>query len=215
VAGADQAPLRLGGLEMVAHVDIRNFAVPFRWPFAWNPLKLTPAAQLDCTVRFSVLREHFTPVHWFYEREEPVALQHGLRLRVTTTGSVGYFSWHVLLTKLLLAFTAFTVAQSLLDAAWYYLYPHSRLIAEKAFHTLDLRREAPAATEGARHATTDTADAASVDPPASREAPRDASADMGGSSAHSDVVRHARTSSAPAKRDRRSPVRRRRGPKEE
>jgi len=142
--GSDGAPLRLSGLEIVAHVDARNYEVPFRWPFAWNPFGWTPASQLDCTVRFKALREHFTTVRWFELREEPIAVQHGLRLTVTTTGHVGYFSWEALLTKLLLAFTAFGVAQSLLDVVWYYTYPHSRLIAAKAFQCLDLMPEAVA-----------------------------------------------------------------------
>ena len=41
----------------------------------------------------------------FYREDEPIALQHGLRLLVSGSGSVGYFSWEALLTKLLLAFT--------------------------------------------------------------------------------------------------------------
>ena len=136
--GADGAPLRLSGLEVVAHVDVRNFERPFRWPFAWNPLDVTPATRLDCTVRFSLLRSHFTPVVWYDALAEPVALQHGLRLQVTTSGSVGYFSWEALLTSLLLAFTAFGAAQTLLDAAWYYLWPRASLIADKAFQAIDL-----------------------------------------------------------------------------
>ena len=150
--GADGAPLRLAGLELIAHVDIRNYEVPFRWPFTWNPLGWRTAAQLECTVRFSVLREHFTPIQWFFDREAPVALQHGLRLQVAATGSVGYFSMETLLTKLLLAFTAFSVAQSLLDVAWYYVYPHSRLIAGRAYQPLDMVSEIRRETADGRQA---------------------------------------------------------------
>ena len=201
--GADGATLRLGGLEMVAHVDIRNFAVPFRWPFAWNPLALTPASQLDCTVRFYALREHFTPVHWFYEREEPIALQHGLRLRVTTTGSVGYFSWPALLTNILLAFTAFTVAQSLLDTAWYYLHPDSKRIASKAFHALDIRL--PSATSAAN--------AANASAPAMMEEMPPATSVTQASQLSSD--QRASRSLSQQRRGRRSPSRLRRGAKED
>jgi hypothetical protein len=138
--GAEGAPLRLTGFEMVAHVDVRNYE-GFRWPFSlWNPFNLLPADTLECTVRFAVLRDQFTPVHWFYDRDKPAALQHGIRLVVLGTGSIGYFSWGALLTKTLLCFTAFSFAQQLLDMAWYYLYPHSRLIAAKAYQALDLRK---------------------------------------------------------------------------
>ena len=90
-------------------------------------------------MRFAVLRDQFTPVHWFYDRDRPSALQHGIRLIVLGTGSIGYFSWGALLTKTLLCATAFSLAQQLLDFAWYYLYPQSRLIAAKAYHPLDIR----------------------------------------------------------------------------
>ena len=36
---------------------------------------------------------------WFYEGRKPVALQHGLRLAVIGTGSVGYFSFGQLATQ--------------------------------------------------------------------------------------------------------------------
>ena len=138
--------MRLAGLEIVARLDVRNYAVPLRWPLAWwNPLNVTPASQLDCTVRFSVLREHFTPIQTYFDRDEPIAVQHGLRLLVTATGSVGYFSWESLMTKVLLAFTAFSVAQQLLDTAWYYLSPHASAIAGKAFLELDVASSTTAA----------------------------------------------------------------------
>ena len=54
-------------------------------------------------VRFEVLRNQFTPVQWFYDRERPVALQHGLRIVVLGTGSVGYFAVGQLLSQLLLS----------------------------------------------------------------------------------------------------------------
>ena len=128
---------------------MRNYEEGFLWPLRdFNPLGLRSAAELSCTVSFSVLREHFTAVQWYYERVEPAALQHGLRLVVTGSGKVGYFSWEALLTKLLLSVTAFGLAQQLLDVGWYYCYRHSRLIAGKAYHALDIGDGAAAATAG-------------------------------------------------------------------
>jgi hypothetical protein len=39
--GSEGAPIRLSGVEITAHVDVRNYNTPFMWPFAddgWNPL---------------------------------------------------------------------------------------------------------------------------------------------------------------------------------
>merc|ERR1712157_162082 len=103
--GGSEGPLRLSGLEIAARVEIRSYHVPYRWPFlSWNPFGATPAGRPDCTVRFDVLRDTFTPVQWFYEGTKPVALQHGLRVTVVGTGSVGYFSYSELFEKVLLGF---------------------------------------------------------------------------------------------------------------
>ena len=61
--GSEEAPLRLSGLEIVARVDLRNYQVPYRWPFrSWNPWRLPDASQIDCTVHFDVLRDQFKVV---------------------------------------------------------------------------------------------------------------------------------------------------------
>eukprot|EP00438_Fugacium_kawagutii_P033201 Skav219815 [mRNA] locus=scaffold147:312806:314034:- [translate_table: standard] len=58
--GSEGAPLRLSGLEIIARVDVRNYHVPYRWPFlSWNPWQLPDASQIECTVRFDVLRDQF------------------------------------------------------------------------------------------------------------------------------------------------------------
>eukprot|EP00929_Paragymnodinium_shiwhaense_P039116 TRINITY_DN20570_c0_g1_i2.p1 TRINITY_DN20570_c0_g1~~TRINITY_DN20570_c0_g1_i2.p1 ORF type:complete len:367 (-),score=50.66 TRINITY_DN20570_c0_g1_i2:78-1094(-) len=114
-----EGPLRLSGLEIVAKFDLRNYHKSFRWPFAFfNPFAATLANEQDCTVHFEVLRDQFTPVKWFYDGTQPVAVQHGLRLVAVGTGSVGYFSLAELLEKLLVAFAAFGFAQIVLDQMW-------------------------------------------------------------------------------------------------
>lgn len=61
--GSEGAPLRLSGLEVVARLDVRNYQVPYRWPFlSWNPWRLPEANQIDCTVHFDVLRDQFKVV---------------------------------------------------------------------------------------------------------------------------------------------------------
>lgn len=138
--GSEGAPLQLAGLEVLAHVDIRNYHTPYRWPLAnWNPLRLQQANRLDCTVRFTMLRNLFTPIKWFHEGINPVALQHGLRLTALGTGSIGYFSSAELLEKLLIGFAAFSLSQAILDLAWYYLHPKATVIAAQAYHPLELR----------------------------------------------------------------------------
>ncbi|CAE8737154.1 unnamed protein product, partial [Polarella glacialis] len=140
--GSEGAPLRLAGLELVATVNVRNYHVPFSWPFSsWNPLGLETADALECTVSFAVLRDQFTPVQWFYDRTSPVALQHGLRLVVAGTGSIGYYSFSQLIEKLLLGFAAFGCAQTLLDMAWYYLHPKAPVIATKAYQSLQIEED--------------------------------------------------------------------------
>ena len=67
--GSEAAPLRLSGLEIVARVNVRNYQVPYSWPFAsWNPWQLRDASHIDCTVHFDVLRDQFKVVHLGEER---------------------------------------------------------------------------------------------------------------------------------------------------
>lgn len=134
-----EGPLILTGLEIVAKFDLRNYHVPFRWPVSWwNPFGFTPARELDCTVRFEVLRDQFTPLQWFYHGTEPMALQHGLRLFAVGTGSVGYFSLAELFEKLLLGFAAFGLAQVVLDLGWYYLFSEADSIASHAYQRVQV-----------------------------------------------------------------------------
>ncbi|CAL1134172.1 unnamed protein product [Cladocopium goreaui] len=139
--GSEAAPLRVSGLEIVARVDVRNYQVPYSWPFvSWNPWQLRDASHIDCTVHFDVLRDQFKVVQWFYEGRKPIALQHGLRLAVIGTGSIGYFSFGQLATQVLLGFTAFGLAQTCLDYGWFYLHRQAATIAGRAFSRLDLER---------------------------------------------------------------------------
>lgn len=144
-----EGPLRISGLEIVAKFDFRNYHVPFRWPLHWwNPFRATLASAHECTVRFEVIRDQFTPVKWFYDRTEPVALQHGMRLIAIGSGSIGYFSLAVLLEKLLVGFAAFSFAQVLLDLGWYYLFSEADAIASRAYSSVELRSELNARFRG-------------------------------------------------------------------
>merc|ERR1719291_1131169 len=106
---------------------------------SWRPFGLTTdASDIECTVRFEVLRDQFTPLHWFYHGIEPMALQHGLRLVAVGTGSVGYFSLVELFEKLLLGFAAFGLAQVVLDLAWYYLFSEADSIASHAYQRVQV-----------------------------------------------------------------------------
>merc|ERR1712050_354772 len=78
---------------------------------------------------------------WFYDRTEPVAVQHGLRLVAIGSGSIGYFSLAALMEKLLVGFAAFSLAQVILDLGWYYLFSEADAIANVAFEKVDIRSE--------------------------------------------------------------------------
>eukprot|EP00930_Biecheleria_cincta_P042498 TRINITY_DN29245_c0_g1_i2.p1 TRINITY_DN29245_c0_g1~~TRINITY_DN29245_c0_g1_i2.p1 ORF type:complete len:388 (+),score=37.82 TRINITY_DN29245_c0_g1_i2:27-1190(+) len=134
-----EGPLILTGLEIVAKFDVRNYHTAFRWPFeTWNPFGFVPASDLECTVRFEVLRDQFTPLQWFYHGVEPMALQHGLRLVAVGTGSIGYFSFVELIEKLLLGVAAFSLAQVVLDLGWYYLFSEADSIASHAYQRVQV-----------------------------------------------------------------------------
>jgi hypothetical protein len=96
------------------------------------------ASDVSCEVRFALVREDFTVVKWFYDGLAPVALQHGLRMRVLGTGSIGRFSWMLLGQSIVLGFGAFGIAQGILDQYWYYFHSGSNAIAPVAFRTLRL-----------------------------------------------------------------------------
>eukprot|EP00746_Dinoflagellata_sp_MGD_P146782 gnl/MRDRNA2_/MRDRNA2_79216_c0_seq1.p1 gnl/MRDRNA2_/MRDRNA2_79216_c0~~gnl/MRDRNA2_/MRDRNA2_79216_c0_seq1.p1 ORF type:complete len:370 (+),score=32.01 gnl/MRDRNA2_/MRDRNA2_79216_c0_seq1:191-1300(+) len=136
-SNGSEAPLRLSGLEVVAKFDLRNYAVPYSWPFHFgNIFGFEHAHDRKCTVRFEVLRDQFTPISWFYNGTVPVAVQHGMRLRAIGSGSIGYFSISVLLERLVLGCAAFSLAQVVLDLAWYYLLSEAETIARKAYRPL-------------------------------------------------------------------------------
>ncbi|KAJ9447739.1 hypothetical protein DIPPA_13167 [Diplonema papillatum] len=78
--GGEGAPLRLQGIELVAHVDVRNFNKPFR----------VFDDSLSCEVRFRVLRNQFTLVRRFYDGTSVAAVQHGVKITTVATGSIGY-----------------------------------------------------------------------------------------------------------------------------
>ncbi|CAK9098851.1 unnamed protein product [Durusdinium trenchii] len=148
--GSEGAQLRLSGVEIVARVDVRNYHRPFTWPFhSWNPWRLPEARELECTVHFDVLRDQFNVVQWFHEGRRPIALQHGMRLAVVGTGSVGYVSLQQLATQVLLGFTAFGLAQTCLDYGWFYLHRQSSFIADRAFLRVNLDDRGTAAPAGA------------------------------------------------------------------
>lgn len=134
-----EGPVILTGLEIVAKFDLRNYHTPFSWPFAsWNPFDFKLASDLECTVRFEVLRDQFTPLQWFYHGIEPMALQNGLRLTAVGTGSVGYFSFVELIEKLLLGFAAFGLAQVVLDLGWFYFFSEADSIAAHAYQKIQV-----------------------------------------------------------------------------
>eukprot|EP00913_Durusdinium_trenchii_P011601 g10895.t1 len=114
-----------------------------------NPWRLPEARELECTVHFDVLRDQFNVVQWFHEGRRPIALQHGMRLAVVGTGSVGYVSLQQLATQVLLGFTAFGLAQTCLDYGWFYLHRQSSFIADRAFLRVNLDDRGTAAPAGA------------------------------------------------------------------
>ena len=95
-----------------------------------------------------MLRDQFTVVRWFYNGEAPSAVQHGLRLTVLGTGSVGRFSLGQLATSLAVCLAGFGAAQSILDLAWFYFHPRARDLAAVAYRpvTLDHPQEEEEAT---------------------------------------------------------------------
>ena len=44
------------------------------------------ASDITCEVKFEMLRNEFTPVQWFYNGTDPMALQHGVRIKIIGTG---------------------------------------------------------------------------------------------------------------------------------
>eukprot|EP00040_Diaphanoeca_grandis_P028683 m.166452 g.166452 ORF g.166452 m.166452 type:complete len:421 (-) comp31429_c0_seq1:90-1352(-) len=155
VGALENAPLRLSGLEIAAYVDIRNYNEPYLWPFdGWNPFGFVRnASDVRCEIRFEVLREDFTPIQWYYDRTTPIALQHGLSIRILGRGSVGVFSWALLLQSIVLGVGAFGIVQSILDQYWYFFHAKSDDISHVAFKTI--RFTTNTNTPSDRHVTTD------------------------------------------------------------
>jgi len=67
-----------------------------------------------------------------------MALQHGVRIKIIGTGSIGRFSVNMLLQSVVLGFGAFGIAQALLDQYWYFFHAERKAIIPTAFCTLDL-----------------------------------------------------------------------------
>eukprot|EP01050_Picozoa_sp_SAG11_P022407 SAG11_NODE_4234_length_1996_cov_3.429117_2_plen_308_part_00 len=50
-------------------------------------------------------------IRWFYDRDRPIALQHGVRISAHGKGAVGHFSWTALWNALVMALLSFTAAR--------------------------------------------------------------------------------------------------------
>eukprot|EP01060_Flectonema_neradi_P018702 TRINITY_DN255_c3_g1_i1.p1 TRINITY_DN255_c3_g1~~TRINITY_DN255_c3_g1_i1.p1 ORF type:complete len:380 (+),score=59.59 TRINITY_DN255_c3_g1_i1:60-1142(+) len=125
--GGEKAKLRLQGIELVAHIDVRNYHKPF-----------SPSDDLECTIRFAVLRDQFTLVKRFYERDSVVAVQHGLKMRIVTTGSIGYPSTRAFFETIVVGLGMLSLSQTIADFVAQFLHPKKTVINKACVDSLNL-----------------------------------------------------------------------------
>ena len=128
--GGENARLRLQGIELVAHVDVRNFHKAF-----------SPSSDLECTIRFAVLRDQFTLVKRFYDKDSVVAVQHGLKMRVVTTGSIGYPSTRAFFETLVVGLGMLSLSQTIADFVAQFLHPKKTVINRACVDSLNLEEK--------------------------------------------------------------------------
>lgn len=143
--GSEGASLQLSGLLIMGHVRISNYE------FSLNPFSFLSAATKRCKIDFHVLRDEFTVVQTFYERKMPFAVQHGLRLKFRSSGSIGYVSGSVIFSAVVRALLLFGIAQTILDLGWYYFHPEGKdgKLEDVAYHKLYLNESIETNGDGA------------------------------------------------------------------
>eukprot|EP00754_Rhynchopus_humris_P002335 Rhum_TRINITY_DN11290_c0_g3::Rhum_TRINITY_DN11290_c0_g3_i1::g.43711::m.43711 len=139
--GDEDAMLRLQGVELIAHVDVRNYHKPFR-----------PSSELECSVRFRIVRNQFTLAKRFYEKDAVYAVQYGVRINVVATGSVGYPDLRAFLNTIVLGLGGFAVAQTLADFVAQFIHPRKGSILKASIDhlTLELPSRAPSIDKGTK-----------------------------------------------------------------
>lgn len=120
-------PLRLQGIELIAEVKLDNYREPFSFSNA-----------TVCTVRFRVFRDQFTEVQRFYRGEELIGIQHGLRLRVIGSASLGYPSFVEGLTTVALGLCMATCLATLTEFVASMLHPRREEVNDAMCHPLNL-----------------------------------------------------------------------------
>eukprot|EP01059_Diplonema_ambulator_P026896 TRINITY_DN4438_c0_g3_i1.p1 TRINITY_DN4438_c0_g3~~TRINITY_DN4438_c0_g3_i1.p1 ORF type:complete len:369 (+),score=120.29 TRINITY_DN4438_c0_g3_i1:96-1202(+) len=128
--GGEGAMLRLQGVELVAHFDVRNYHIPFH-----------PSSEIECTVHFKVLRDQFTLVKRFYQYDEEVAVQYGIKVRVVSTGSIGYPCLRSFFETLVVGLGGLALAQTIVDFVAQFIHPHKVAINKASVDMLTLDRD--------------------------------------------------------------------------
>eukprot|EP01064_Diplonema_japonicum_P007863 TRINITY_DN1548_c1_g1_i1.p1 TRINITY_DN1548_c1_g1~~TRINITY_DN1548_c1_g1_i1.p1 ORF type:complete len:382 (+),score=92.58 TRINITY_DN1548_c1_g1_i1:53-1147(+) len=132
--GGEGAMLRLQGVELVAHLDVRNYHVPFH-----------PSDELECKIQFRVLRDQFTLIKRFYSADEEVAVQYGVKIRVVTTGSIGYPCLRAFFETLVVGLGGLALAQTIVDFVAQFIHPRKVAINKASVDTLILEEGAASA----------------------------------------------------------------------
>eukprot|EP00928_Gymnodinium_smaydae_P056912 TRINITY_DN40200_c0_g1_i1.p1 TRINITY_DN40200_c0_g1~~TRINITY_DN40200_c0_g1_i1.p1 ORF type:complete len:362 (+),score=41.66 TRINITY_DN40200_c0_g1_i1:67-1152(+) len=128
-------PLRLQGIEVVAEVKLRNYHQPFRM-----------TNETECSVSFRVFRNQFTEVQRFYRGEELLAIQHGLRVRVVGSASLGYPSFVTGLQTFALGLCMATCLGTVVEFAASMIHPRRERVNDAMCKTISLDH-----FEGAKH----------------------------------------------------------------
>lgn len=129
--GNERAMLRLQGIQLVAHIDVKNYHMPFVFD-----------SNLTCKVSFKVLRDQFTVVQRFYTPTgTSSALQYGLRLKIIGTGSIGYPSAACAIATFVVGLAMINMATVVTDIFAQFVHPKREMIISGTCKLLDLERE--------------------------------------------------------------------------
>lgn len=105
--------LRLQGVELAAEVKLQNYN---------RPLNMDNTT--ECTIHFRVFRDQFTEVQRFHRGEELIAIQHGLRMRVVGSASIGYPSFMTGLQTVALGLCMVTCLGTVVEVVASMVHPH-------------------------------------------------------------------------------------------